>query len=197
MNTEKLLRQSLNKATESNRDIIVRNLIDIIKDINDSSESDTIITKFIEQLFSKCINEPNFIKLYVDIIYELFIYIKPLYPTLATKLYRLLINHTQQEYSMDITMENRADKVTCTLFVSELINKGFINIRITNLLIQSLLATDNQYKYELACIIIDKVTQKDKISGDHLERLRILAGRVDISKRILFKITDTVAIIEN
>jgi hypothetical protein len=146
MNTEKLLRQSLNKASESNKDIIVRNLIDIIKDINDIPESDGIITKFIEQLFTKCIDEPNYIKLYVDIIYELFIYIKPIYPELATKLYRILINHTQQEYSVDITIENRADKVTCTLFVSELINKSFINIRITNLLIQSLLATDNQYK---------------------------------------------------
>tara|TARA_B110000908_G_C10266101_1_gene464109 strand:+ start:5351 stop:5944 length:594 start_codon:yes stop_codon:yes gene_type:complete len=197
MNTEKLLRQSLNKASESNKDIIVRNLIDIIKDINDIPESDAIISKFIEQLFAKCINEPNFIKLYVDIIYDLFMYIKPIYPNLATKLYKLLINHTQTEYSADITIENRPDKVTCTLFVSELINKGFINIKIANMIIKSLLNTDNQYKHELGCIIVNKVSIKNKISKDHLERLKVLYEIPGTSQRILFKITDTIDIIEN
>jgi hypothetical protein len=197
MNTDKLLRQSLNKASESNKDIIVRNLIDIIKDINDTPESDSIISKFIEQIFAKCIKEPNFIKLYVDIIYELFIYIKPIYPELSLKLYRLLINHTQEQYSAEISMDNRADKVNCTLFVSELINKGFINIKITNLLINSLLVTDNQYKYELACIIMEKILDKTKISKDHLERLKVLSIRDDISRRILFKISDIIVIIEN
>ena len=197
MNTEKLLRQSLNKASESNKDIIVRNLIDIIKDINNSPGSNVIIDKFMGQIFAKCIAEPNFIKLYVDIVYDLFIYINPIDKGLATNLYRALINHTQRQYDVDITMENRPDKVNCTLFVSELINKGFINTVMTNTIITTLLSTNNQYKHELSCIIIDKITQKNKISTEHLERLVALTGTDGISQRILFKVLDTIDILKN
>ena len=196
MNTEKLLRQSLNKASIGNKDIIVRNITDIIKDINELSDNENVIKKFINQVFDKCITEPNFIFLYVDIIYELFITIKPLYPDIATKLYRSLINLTQFHFEEEININNRKDKINCTHFISELINKKFINIKISNILIQSLLNSSNQYKIELACILIHKIKNRSLLSKEHYDKLKILSNDKSITQRILFKIADTMEIIK-
>ena len=93
MNISKSIKQILNRASDGNKDIIVKNLFDTIKDINDL---DGTFDDFINQIFIKCINEPNFINLYVDILYDLFINIRSSYPDVATGLYRALLNKTQK-----------------------------------------------------------------------------------------------------
>jgi len=189
MNISKSIKQILNRASDGNKDIIVKNLFDTIKDINDL---DGTFDDFINQIFIKCINEPNFINLYVDILYELFINIRSSYPNIATGLYRALLNKTQKTFEEDISIENRQSKINCTKFVSALISKRFINNKITNKLLTSLITTRNQYKIEVACIIINNLENKDIVEEDVISLLKDIPS--GMSQRIRFKVMDTINI---
>jgi hypothetical protein len=189
MNISKSIKHILNRASDGNKDIIVKNLFDTIKDIKDL---DCTFDDFINQIFTKCINEPNFISLYVDILYDLFINIRSSYPDIATGLYRALLNKTQKTFEEDITIENRTSKINCTKFVSALISKRFINKCITNKLLISLVQTRNQYKIEIACIIINNLDDKNIVDKDVISLLKDIPDGT--SQRIRFKVMDTINI---
>ena len=73
MNTVEIsIRRLLNRLSESNITINVRNVIDIIKDNTDNN-----VPIFINSLFEKCMTEPNFIHIYVIMIYEVLVRMKP------------------------------------------------------------------------------------------------------------------------
>lgn len=191
MNIEKSLRSSLNKASETNKYVIIRNLIDITKDVNESEHADELVIKFIGQIFDKCICERNFIPLYVDILYELFLSIKPLYPDLASKLYRSLITRSQTEFEEDITFDNRTGKISCILFIAALTEKGFINKKLANQLIEKLLKSDNEFKYEIACVFMSHIPI-NILDPTHKNQLVSLSTKEGISQRIRFMIQDMV-----
>lgn len=190
------IRRLLNRVSDSNKCIIVRNLTDLLKDIGDDDSQSDAITKFIEHLFHKCMNERNFIELYVDIIYETLVSIRPNHPELASKIYRSLVLRSQREFEEDISLDNRIDKLSCTRFVAQLTNKKFVNTKLLHGILKNLLESDNQFKYELACVLITdvdapiiKAANKDNI----IDFLVVKGQRKEegkVCKRILFMLED-------
>jgi len=147
---EKSIFSLLNKVSHQNKNQIVVNLTDLLKDIH-------AIDTFIDKLFDKCITESNFTELYVEIIYETLVSIRPQHPELAKDIYRSLIIRSQKEFEGNVNVDNRIDKVSCTRFIAQLTNRKFINPKLLHDIIIGLLSSNNQYKYELACILILEV----------------------------------------
>ena len=198
---ETSLRGLLNRVSESNKCIIVRNLTDLLKDINEDNAQSEAIVKFIEKLFQKCVSERNFTELYVDILYETLVSIRPTHPDLASKIYRSLVIHSQKEFEEDITPNNRMDKINCTRFIAQLTNKKFINSKILHDILMSLLESGNQYKYELACVLINQVDKAviaaANVKGDIDFLVAEKHSHADdsMSKRIAFMLEDSLSIL--
>ena len=218
---------NLNKITEDNKTIILREITKTLDTISDDYES--IYLGLIDLLFSKSMNDDNFIHLYADVCFEIARYLYPkrkenghfgyFYGSLINKYQAFFedseISHSpilQRNFSFSTLTElsNNSSviphtpvlkqKNRCTVFIALLICKKFIDGKTVKTLMKELI---EKRKYEPVCILIENTYKSDHCKNMYKEgELRELLDnmyetRNSVSHRIRFKIEDTKELLDS
>ena len=208
---------NLNKISESNKTIILRELTRTLSDIND--EYEIFYQNLVDLLFSKSMNDHNFIHLYADVCFQITIHLFKTNKSQFNFFYCTLINRYQAffedtdishspvlprnisfssmtELSANSSIPSTADtdkKVRCTIFIALLICKKFIDEKTVKLLITELY---EKKKYEPICILVKHTHHSENCKSIYKDEnistiiTTMYENRHAVSARIRFLIED-------